>query len=496
MPNTGAFTFELTEEERDILRGYLPNSPNGTLRYLLYSNGGNWVHYVDKKLTLSDDIIPTATVTVTDTAGHFGKYGKYVQGQSKLKIDISAKGVHGSTIKSYQTTVDGKTYTGSNIQTDVIAGKSALDLEVTVTDSRERQVVIKQSLDVYEYKRPKILSLKSKRCQQHSTGVAGDKHLGVLFESEVTALDSRNTAKYEIAYKKITEDSYTVMTLDKYNNQYSVQGNAIFPADKDAYNIILRITDDFVTVEKKITGPSISVLMSKLRYNLGLAFGKLAELEGVFDIGFKTRFSGGILQDVLDDGKELNELVTPNIYLVDSARAYLNAPEDNVNAVLRISGNESFLKQRFEVISKTQPRVYERARDTDGYGEWVRACSSMEWTPCTITANDNAGYFYINSGRAWYRYGDTFLEICLTGSYVTKANVSERTVLCTVSGLDIAIPDMEVNIPIWDDTGQVWCRVELRENGDICLNSDASVPAQHWLGFQGLTFHLVREKEE
>lgn len=380
-----SYTFNLTEDERNVLRNATPNSTSMTVTFFVITViGGNTFYSTLKKtFTISEDAIPTATVTLSDDDGHFDKYGKYVQGQSRVNISISANGIYGSTIKSYKTTFDGKTFSDSDFVTDVINGSGTMELEVTVKDSRGRDCIVKKTIDVYEYKRPKITSLKSKRCQQYNINLAGDGYLGVLFDAEVTDLNEQNTSVFELLYKKATESNYNVVELQDYENQYTVSGESIFQADKDSYNIILRITDDFGTVEKKITGPSISVLISKLRYNLGLAFGKLAELEGVFDIGFKTRFSGGIMQLILEEGKDLNEVLLPNTYAgreVSQAN-YLNLPEGVTEGKFTLMvigcGDGEEVKQTLVTCDKEDYQTYERFYYDGEWGTWVNRIAQL-----------------------------------------------------------------------------------------------------------------------
>lgn len=370
---TLSYTFSLTDAERETLLKAVTTAGSMKVKFYIKTVISNTTFYstIEKTFTVSDNVIPTASVALSDTEGHLDKYGKYVQGQSKLQVSIHAEGIYGSTIKSCKTTFDGKTFTEAEFTTDAITGKDKLELEVVVTDSRGRSCTVKESIEVYEYNRPKITSIKAKRCQQHNVNLIGDEYLGVLFNAAVTPLDNQNTVKYELDYKKTTEETYTALQLNDYTGQYTVNGNTIFAADDDAYNIILRITDDFGTIEKKINGPSVSVLVSKLRYNLGLAFGKLAELSGVLDIGFKTRFFGGILHMVLEDGNDANEIMTSNKYIVKASNTYINMPEENVDAIFEVIGDEEIMLQRFLVVSKTNPRIYQRTWDQEGFGDWI-----------------------------------------------------------------------------------------------------------------------------
>ena len=375
--NGTSYQFTLTDAERKtLMEATTGNPPSRTVTFFVRTILAGVTNHstLSKTFSVSDDIKPSATVELSDAEGYFEKYGKYIQGKSKLRVSINAAGIYGSAIKSYRTTFEGKTYTTAEFTTDVISGKDTLNLEIVVTDSRGRTCTVRESVKVYEYSPPKITSIKAKRCQQHNVSLIGDEYLGVLFDVVVTTLDDKNTATYELDYKKTTEDVYITLALEDYANQYSVtDGNAIFAADDDAYNIILRITDNFGSVERKINGPCISVLISKLKYNLGLAFGKLAELSGVLDIGFKTRFFGGILHMVLEDSAKADEVLTPNKYLVKAGHTYEGFPESAVNAVLDVVGDDEIMKQTFSVISKTNPRTYERVFTyaDESWSSWI-----------------------------------------------------------------------------------------------------------------------------
>ena len=357
-----SYTFNLTTAEREALLKAVTSASSFSVKFYVRTeiSGTTFYSTLTKTFTVSSDIVPTASVVLSDAEGHLDTYGKYIQGKSKLQVSITAAGVYGSTIKSYKTTFDGKTYTSAEHTSDLIVGKDTLDVNIVVTDSRGRTCTISKSIEVYEYSPPKVLAISAKRCQQNNVNLIGDKYLGVLFDVSTTPLDSKNTVTYELDYKKTTEDSYTTVSLSDYTNLYEVEGHTVFEADNDAYNIVLRITDAFGSVEKKINGPSISVLISKLKYNLGLALGKMAELSGVFDIGFKTRFHGGILHVVLEDGANADEILTPNRYIVKAGRTKEGFPEAEVNAVLDVVGDDEIVKQTFSVTSKTNPRAYER----------------------------------------------------------------------------------------------------------------------------------------
>lgn len=481
----------------NTLANNIPNAASGTGYIRLYTfNGGTNIgsRTVSFTMQVDEKFIPSAVLEIADAAGYFEQYGKYIQGNSKVTGIIIAEGCYGSTIKSYKTTFDGKTFTDAEFTTDVIIGKDELNLEVIVTDSRGRTCTLKESISVYEYKPPKIISINAKRCQEYNVNELGDDYLGVVFNSEVTSLDSQNLVKYELDYKKTTEDSYTTISLSDYTNMHEVEGYAIFAADDDAYNIILRITDAFGTTEKKINGPSISVLISKLKYNLGLAFGKLAELSGVLDIGFKTRFHGGLLRMVLEEGTNLDELKTPNTYAgrdIESA-GYLNCPSGVTGKFMLLvesAGDNGEIYHRLTTCNQTNPLTYERFCIDDEWGDWICRLSTTEWKDCTFTAVRNILY---NDGNAYakYRYSNSFVEVVINGTYYLNSEAIESgEAMMQISGLDVTIPETASGGIAWDDSSKVLIPLSLNTDGTITLSgANTSIAVKHWIGLHKARF--------
>ena len=334
----------------------------------------------DVTCAIPDDIKPTVYFVLSDDSGYADTYGKYIQGKSKISVNITADGVYGSTIKSYKTTIDGKTYTDKSFITDYISSnKTSLEVVTTITDSRGMTNEYRQNIDVYEYSVPKIISLKAIRSMDKES-------FAIHFSSEVTSLDGKNTAMYYLGYKKTTDDGdYTYDDVDggKYNNQYIVSdGKDTFQASKNSrYSIVLRITDNFGSIEKHVTGATSSVFWSIFKKDLGLALGKVAELKGVFDIGFKTKFSGGILQPVLksenDEIIDFNDLMIPNTYTLRevSEEQYLNCPIQTGKGTLTIEecGDNKEVRQIVSICNKSKPQRFERIYSDSVWGDWICA---------------------------------------------------------------------------------------------------------------------------
>ena len=267
-------------------------------------NGSTSVGSNTKTITCSipSSVKPSVSVAVSDPMGYKDTYGAYVQGLSKLNIVATASGSQGSTIKSYKTEADGKTYTAATVETGVIAGTGTLTIKVTVTDSRGRTATASTTVSVLAYDPPKISALSVYRCDSSGNASSSGAYLAVKFSATITSLNSKNTAAYTLQYKKSSETSYTTKTLSDFAGKYSVSnGVYVFAADTaSSYDITLTVKDAFKSIPKTATGSSVKKVWSLLKKAgeiVGIAIGKIAELEGVFDVDMVIRARKGIIVD-------------------------------------------------------------------------------------------------------------------------------------------------------------------------------------------------------
>ena len=270
-----------------------------------------------KTFSIPASVKPSVSISVSDDAGYKNTYGSYIQGLSKLKIVVTASGGQGSAIKSYNTEADGKTYTTATVTTEAVAGTGTLTIKTTVTDSRGRTATASTTVSVLAYDFPKISALTLYRCDANGNASnSGGAYLAVKFSSVITSLNSKNTAEYTLQYKKSSATSYTTKTLSDFSGQYSVSnGVYVFSADTaSSYDIILTVKDAFKSIPKTATGSSVKKVWSMLKKAgeiVGFALGKIAELEGVFDVDFVIRARKGIIVDAewvdltIADGFEL-----------------------------------------------------------------------------------------------------------------------------------------------------------------------------------------------
>lgn len=171
IPNTGSYTFELTEQERETMRSYIPNSNSATLRYLIYSNNKQWVSYIDKTYTIVNGNPEfenfTYQDTNTDVTNITGDNQVLVKGLSNLQATISVSdkmtAIKESTEKNYVASIDtinqSQNYDDDNdivfdLGTVNVSGTQRLN--VRAYDSRNNSTLVYKDITVFDYSKPAI----------------------------------------------------------------------------------------------------------------------------------------------------------------------------------------------------------------------------------------------------------------------------------------------------------------------------------------------------
>ena len=331
-----------------------------------------------KTCSIPSSVKPSCSIAVSDAMGYESKYGGYLKGLSKYKVVVTPTLAYGSEIASYSVVANHTGYTKASVTTGVLISAGSETITATVKDKRGRSGSASVTKTVLDYEFPKIIKLAVIRCDSSGTENDQGEFAKVTFSGLVTSLSSKNSAKYKLEYKKSSETTYTTVELSEFNNVYSVTDDYIFSADSSfSYDIRLTISDDFGSVTKTTSVSTGFTIINFLKTGLGIAFGKVAELTNVFDIGFQTRFAGGILQPVLANGTDLDTVMTPNTYTANAATTsgYVNCPiTTGTSFVFEVmsAGDAGQIMQRITTCTKTKPVVWERFYYSSAWGEWVR----------------------------------------------------------------------------------------------------------------------------
>ena len=305
---SGSFTLPLS------ICGAIPNDSSVLIGLCIQTmNGSTEIGNTYSSITASipSSAKPTVSFSLKDNKGYSSTYGGYVQNLSELQITTTAAATNSASLKTItvKTTVNGSTatYYGSSVKLS-LPTVGTWNISVSATDSRGKTTTAAiQSVTVVAYNNPAITKLSAVRTDSSGNATSNGSYIKVTFSGTATSLNSKNTTTFQVKYKKKSTGSYTTVSLSAYQNKYSVSGGTyIFQAETSSgYDIQLVITDKFKTVIAQTSGSSVSKVFSFLKNGLGIAFGKVAEKEGVADFDWTIHANKGLIVN----GTDINTMI-------------------------------------------------------------------------------------------------------------------------------------------------------------------------------------------
>ena len=256
-----------------------PNSMSGNMQLCVRTFNGT--------TQIGNDTYSNVTVYVPDyspTISNITLTGEkllsdaYVQGKSRVIVDITASTLYGATIKSYSSTVDEKTYTGSNFKTSTLSNGSKT-VSVTVTDTRGQTATLSSSaFTVYAYANPTITEFTLERQADETTVIATVK-------GTVSAINNKNaktiTVTLDDVTQTITSSSYTINGTTTFTN---------VPTD-NTLTATAKIKDSYTSITKDAVLPTVAVTMDFHHSGKSVALGKVAEESDLFEVAWKTKLN-------------------------------------------------------------------------------------------------------------------------------------------------------------------------------------------------------------
>jgi len=222
------------------------------------------------------------------------------------------------------------------------------------------------------YTKPRITNVTSTRCNSSGTAVDEGQNGLISFKWACDKAVSSISIKWKVSTGS-TWSSTTVSASGTSGTVSKVIGsNGLSIENTYDINIVVSDSNGSSTAISSLTSLKFSIDCKT--GGTGVAFGKAAELSNVADIGYQTRFSGGILQPILAVGTDMNSILTPNVYsgrnITDNA--YVNCPFTKGSFTLRVegAGPNGQIKQTITTCDKNIARVWERFYYTSAWGEW------------------------------------------------------------------------------------------------------------------------------
>ncbi|WAA10338.1 DUF859 family phage minor structural protein [Fervidibacillus albus] len=276
---------------------YIPNSTSttGTIYCDTYSGSTKiGTKSITLKTTVPSNVKPTfSTVTHNEVVSTVSTIvGQYVKNLSKLNLSITgASGAYNSTIKSYQITVDGKTYNSQSTVSETLQSSGTLTITGKVTDSRGRSYSKSITINVLNYEPPSITNLAVKRTSSDGSENLVGEYASVSQNITLYDLNGKNAATIKIKSKlknnQLWETKYTKTITNDYEGTVVLNG---FDIDK-SYNIMIQVEDQFniSSVVFDLSTGVVPLSWSKT----GIGVGKVWE-RGTADIGGDTYIDGDL----------------------------------------------------------------------------------------------------------------------------------------------------------------------------------------------------------
>lgn len=249
------------------------------------------------ELSLPASVRPTiSSVTPSDPEGFYTAYGAYVSGKSKVKLDTSAAGAYGSTVSNYSVTIDGVALTGASATSATLQNQTSVirsvSYTVTVTDSRGRKSdAFSGSIALYPYTAPSLSGVSVVRSDAAGTPKDDGTYFLPTWSTQVySALPRGQSVQITGAVQGVARAGWV--------NVGNVQNGVPFGgsySSNTTFSAMLTITDSLGSSSSYIvTVPSATWVMKFRPDGNGVAFGKAAEADGVFEIDWKLRLNNGV----------------------------------------------------------------------------------------------------------------------------------------------------------------------------------------------------------
>lgn len=301
------------------LASQVPNAASGvgTLTCKTY-NGETLIGSKDVTFTAAvpASVVPTLSIALSDPTGNKTKYGGYVRTRSKVKVDISASGAYGSTIKAYAIKVGDilsvAAYSGT---TDYLPTDGTVNIACSVTDSRGRTSSATASITVLPYTKPTVTSIDAARCNADGTPNKSGTYGKVTFTASVASLTSKNTATYAVQYREYGTESWSNAGNTAGGNYAPQNVSVVFAASKDVrYEVRVVATDAFEAVGSSIRDiPAAFFILHHAKHLLSVGIGRLCNKQNKLQVALSTDFDGDV--DVGGTlkigGKSLFDLIYP-----------------------------------------------------------------------------------------------------------------------------------------------------------------------------------------
>ena len=221
------------------------------------------------------------------------EWNGYVQGKSYVHAESNA------TVKymdlTFAVTAGLQSGQGKSIDFGIIALSGQLQCSLVITDYWGRTATRGATITVWPYAAPVIESIQTVRCDESGS----PEELGTSYKAGAVTKHSdcggHNVPTLTLLQKLSTETEYKPVGQIPIGGELLVQNGA--PSTENSYDVCFVFADAFNTVRYYSTIPSGSYFMYFKRGGKGVAVGKAAEVDNLFDVGYDLRVRGDTVMD-------------------------------------------------------------------------------------------------------------------------------------------------------------------------------------------------------
>ncbi|EOZ2853468.1 DUF859 family phage minor structural protein [Listeria monocytogenes] len=483
------------------LANQVPNTTSGTCTITCKTYNGSTL-IGTKTITFTakvpSSVVPTiSSVAVADTnSAYASQFGGLVQNKSKAKFTITAAGSYSSTISTYKTVIENKTYTGASPTTAILTGSGSITATITVTDSRGRTAKTTKTITVIAYKVPSITAFSIVRSNADGTENNEGTNATIKVAFSIAAVSNKNTNSYTIEYKLNTATTWTTLQSGSgytYNN--SIITNALFDTES-TYDIRLTVSDYFGKAQSVIELSTAFTLMDFNANGKAMAFGKVSEIDEGVEFGIKAFFRNGeVPQGVIElqSGADLNSLIEVGYYVIGNtsiSATILNKPEqlsgDTSTALVEVfpMGNGAQRVQNLYLASKTNQFKYQRIYYSGTWGDWFTVGGGTDWRNLSITGN-----FEVYGSGTTPKYRVNGHMVTITGAVKpTVAFMGNTTKVTFATGINVLYRPLQALTFVCQGSGINRWTLGVETDGSLTISRYGttefiSVPVGAWLVF-------------
>lgn len=278
------------------LAAQIPNSASGTgtMTVETYSGStklGSRAYTVT--ISVPSTMTPTLTVAISDPTGRADTYGGYIQSKSRLKVELTAAGVQGSTIKSYAIKVgDILSATSDTATSGYLPASGSLTVTASATDSRGRTKTVTKTVTVTPYVSPTISALKVVRCKANGTEDPTGAYAKATFSGAITALGGKNTASYRVETRETGTETWSTVATAAAGQYSPTDVSVVFAAAANKkYDVRMVAVDAFESLASSTRFLPAAYTSMHIADSMGsVGIGRLCDKEDTFQVGLAASF--------------------------------------------------------------------------------------------------------------------------------------------------------------------------------------------------------------